>query len=339
MAATIKDIAASAGVSIATVSNVLNGKRGEYADETRGRVVDAAHRLGYHRNRVARSLVRRTSECLGVTFVDQNHSLGENHYLVEVLDGIVDAAYEQGYNVSLHTRLRQDRESEQLPDLLDRRIDALFLIAPHEDSPLIPLLAAEYLPFVVIGVEEPHPGVNWIDVDNSAGARLAAAHLLELGHTRIAHLVGHPRQRAARTRARAFGDAIAQAGALCTFAQCGNFNLREGRAAARILLAGPDRPTAIFAANDAIAMGVLEAANERGICVPEDLSLIGFDDMREAASSDPPLTTVRQPMHGIGRTAAEWMMGRLKDHKGPPLAQRVPPELVVRASTCRPAPR
>src|SRR5690349_877394 len=127
MAATIKDIAASAGVSIATVSNVLNGKRGEYADETRSRVIDAARRLGYHRNRLARSLVRRASECLGVAFVDQNHALGENYYLVEVLDGIVHAAYEQGYNVSLHTRLRPEHEAEQLPDLMDRRIDGLFL--------------------------------------------------------------------------------------------------------------------------------------------------------------------------------------------------------------------
>jgi LacI family transcriptional regulator len=337
MAATIKDVAASAGVSIATVSNVLNGKHGEYADETRSRVIDAARRVGYHRNRVARSLVRRTSECLGVTFVDQNLSLGENYYLVEVLDGIVNAAYEQGYNVSLHTRLRPDLEAEQLPDLLDRRIDGLFLIAPHNDSPLIPRLAESALPFVVIGIERPGPAINWIDVDNGMGAAMAADHLLKLGHRRIAHIAGHPRQWAAQVRARSFRKQVEAAGGECRIIPCSRFDQGDARDAARKILGSSDRPTAIFAANDGMALGVLQAAAERGLRVPHDLSVIGFDDMREAASTEPALTTIRQPMGAMGRRAAEWLVARLKDESHPALAELAPPELIVRASTAAPA--
>jgi LacI family transcriptional regulator len=336
MAATIKDIATSAGVSIATVSNVLNGKQGEFGDETRGRVIDAARRLGYHRNRVARNLVRRSSECLGVTFVDQNLSLGENYYLVEVLDGIVQSAYALGYNVSLHTRIRSGHEAEHLPELLDRQSDGLCVIAPHSDSPLISLLAVSPVPVVFIGSEDPYPGVNWIDVDNAAGARMAAEHLLSLGHTRIAHLSGHPRQRAARTRSRAFYEYVTALGAQCEIVACAAFDRMEARSAARDLLARPDRPTAIFAANDGMAIGTLQAAAERGIRVPEELSVIGFDDMREAAITDPPLTTVRQPMRGLGQRAAEWMIDRLKGKNGSRLAEFVTPRLVVRGSTATP---
>lgn len=339
MAATIKDIAASAGVSIATVSNVLNGKRGEYADETRSRVIDAARRLGYHRNRLARSLVRRASECLGVAFVDQNHALGENYYLVEVLDGIVHAAYDQGYNISLHTRLRPEHEAEQLPDLMDRRIDGLFLIAPHLDSPLVPLLSASPLPFVVIGVQEPEPEVNWIDVDNRVGALLAAEHLLSLGHRRIVHIAGHPRQQAAQVRAQVFKEHIERSGACCDVIACARFDQADALNAASSFLSTREQPSAIFAANDGMALGVLKAAAECGLRVPEDLSVVGFDDMREAAITDPPLTTVRQPMHEIGRRAAEWIISRLNDGASPALAELVQPHLVIRGSTsrCEPA--
>jgi LacI family transcriptional regulator len=335
---TIKEVARQAGVSVGTVSHVLNGKPGEFSESTRDRVMEAVGQLGYHPNRVARSLVRRQSMALGVSFVNHGASLADNPYLADVLDGMINAASEDGYNITLYTRLPPDDEEKHLPLLLDRHVDGLCLVAPNVDSQLPRLLRKARMTFVVVGVSDPGKGIPWLDVDNEAGARMAVECLLRHGHRKIAHFAGPTTQKAAGQREAAFRDTMRR---YCLPVRpewvipCG-FDTSRAYQAARALLARPDRPTAIFAAHDETALGVLEAARERRIAVPQQLSVIGFDDIREASLAVPALTTIRQPSRAIGYAAAKVLVSMLGGDEQP-IARRFTPTLVERASVGPPA--
>ena len=334
MKVTVKDVARQAGVSVGTVSNVLNHKEGEFTQETRERVLQAVRDLKYRPNQVARSLVRRESRAIGVTYIGLGPELSDNAYLVEVLDGVVAAAAAESYNLVLYTRMPPGFEDEHLSHFTDGRIDALCVIGTEEASPLVPMLAAAALPFIVIGVEEPQPGVSWIDVDNRVGATLATERLLRAGHQRVMHFGGVRAQRSARYRAGAFCRTMRRHGLPARLADvewC-DYNRRGGREAAERVLRQPDRPTAIFAADDQVALGVIDAARQMGLRVPEDLSVVGFDDCREAALSAPPLTTVRQPARSIGEEAARWLIHHLQSDRSDTIQCRVQPVLVERAT-------
>ena len=336
---TVKDVARQAGVSVGTVSNVLNHKEGEFAPETRERVLQAVKELKYRPNQVARSLVRRESRAIGITYVGWGPELSDNPYLVDVLDGVVAGAAEARYNLVLYTRTPPGYEEEHLRHFTDGRIDALCVIDAGEASPLLPMLAAAAFPFIVIGVEEPLPGVNWIDVDNRAGATLAVQRLLTAGHRRIVHLGGARTQRSAQYRAGAFCRTMRRHGLSARLSDviwC-DFDRREGREAALRLLTSDRRPTAFFAADDQIALGVMDAARSLGLRVPDDLSVIGFDDSRDASFAEPPLTTVRQPVRAIGEMAARWLIQHLQSASCEPLQCRVQPTLIER-STVGPVP-
>ncbi len=336
MRVTIKDVALRSGVSVGTVSNVLNGKPGECSAQTRLRVLEAVRTLGYHPNRVARNLVRRRSHTLGISFIDQGQSLGENPYLTNVVDGMVVAAREEDYNITLYTRLLPGDEMQQISLFLDQSIDALCLVAPDQPCRLLSLLAETDLPCLVVGVEDPLPGIHWIDVDNALGAQLAMDHLLAHGHTRIAHLAGSETQKAARTRACVYQKALAARGIAPNsdwLIPC-HFDETQAYQATRQLLQSPNPPSAIFAADDQMALGALAAAHDGGVRVPEQLSLIGFDDVREARLAHPPLTTIRQPVLEIGYTAAKRLIGLLcaEEDEPAPIQERVPPILIARGS-------
>lgn len=320
------------------MSNVLNGKRNEYTPDTQARVLAAVRALDYHPNRLASSLVRRRSGTLGVTFANQGPSLTDNPFLTNVLDGVVVAAQEDGYNVTLYSRLRASEEGDDVEVFLDRRIDGLCIVAPAAQSRLPALLAQTPLPFIVVGVEEPAPGVSWIDVDNAAGARLAMDRLFAAGHTRIGHLAGALQQKAAVARERVYRCIMRECGYPAPpewTAWCG-FNEPGAYKAALRMLSCRNRPTAIFAANDQIALGVLSAARDLGLCVPGELSVIGFDDIREAAIVRPALTTVRQPVHDIGYAAAKYLARKLRGEFYGSMQQHVMPALVERETVAPP---
>lgn len=338
MSTTIKDVARKAGVSVGTVSHVLNSKSGEVSPATQKRVQDAISALGYHPNRVARSLVRGQSTALGVSFVNHGASLSDNPYLAEVLDGMINAASEDGYNITLYTRLPPDDETRHLPLLLDRHVDALCLVAPNVESELPRLLLGARLPFIVVGVQDPFPGVSWVDVDNEAGARMAVECLVRAGHRRIAHFAGPAHQKAAVQRREAFIHALADLSIPFRpewIVQCG-FDVQTAYTEALDLLVAQDRPTAIFAAHDETALGVLRAARDIGLRIPEDLSVIGFDDIREATLSNPPLTTVRQPADRIGHTACKALVGMLSGTIKAPYTKLFEPTLIERNTVSRP---
>lgn len=340
MAVTIKDVANRAGVSIGTVSNVLNGKPGEFRQETYDRVMRAIRELNYYPNRIAKSLVQRESHAIGLSFVDQSQSLRGNPYIADILDGMAQAGREEGYNISLYTRLQLGQEEQHISAFLDRSIDALCIAAPDRDNAQLPLLAETALPFLVVGVEEPLPGVSWIDVDNREGTRLAMECLFAHGHTRIAHLAGEVTQKAAWRRAEAYLRAMRERGLTPQpgWLFWAGFDEEDAHVPAYDLLSSPDRPTAIFCANDQVAIGTLAIARQLGLRVPEDLSILGFDDIREAEFVSPALTTIRQPTYEIGYRATRWLIAVLRGETRPPLAEYVSPTLMMR-ETVGPAPQ
>ena len=302
--------------------------------------MDAINVLGYHPNRVARSLVRRQSMALGVSFVNHGASIADNPYLADVLDGMVNAASEAGYNITLYTRLPPDDEASHVPLLLDRHVDALCLVAPNVDSRLPKLLLRARLPFIIVGVQDLFPGVSWLDVDNNAGAKMAVDYLVHQGHRSIAHFAGPTQQQAGALRSAAFRQAMAEHGIAVReewVVPCG-FEPRIAYDAAVNLFRSADRPTAIFAAHDETAIGILEAAKDFGVRIPEDLSVIGFDDIRDARLASPALTTIRQPAQQIGYTAARTLVAMLCAPPPAPVTRLFEPTLVER-STVGPPPK
>ncbi len=334
MPITIKDVARTAGVSVGTVSNVLNGREAQYNAQTFQRVMQVVRDLDYHPNRHARSLVRRTAQVIGVSFAEQERSLSGNPYVADILDGMMQSASENGYNITLFTRLPSGEESRYLSQFLDRSIDGLCLIAPALRNPIPKDLLLTHLPFLVVGADYSDKSISWIDVDNEEGARIAMEYLIQRGHTRIAHLAGEKAQRSAQLRWNGYCSALEkhQLPNEPTYLHWCNYDQAEGYRYAKRLLQRSDRPTAIFAADDLIALGVLEAAQELGLRVPKDLSVIGFDDIPKAQYTHPPLTTIQQPMREIGVRAARWLIKQANTKRVEPLQLLIKPKLKERGS-------
>ncbi len=337
MPITIKDVARVAAVSVGTVSNVLNGREAQYNEETYQRVMQVVRDLDYHPNRHARSLARRASHVIGVSFAEQERSLSGNPYVADILDGMMQSASENSYNIALFTRLRSGEESRYLAQFLDRSIDGLCLIAPSLTNPLPNDLLLTHLPSIVVGADYPNTTISWIDVDNEEGARMAVEYLAEQGHARIAHLAGEKAQRSALLRYSGYCSTLAKYNLPNdpNFVYWCNYDKETGYRYAKRLLKREDRPTAIFAADDLIALGAMEAARELGLRVPEDVSLIGFDDIPKAQDSQPSLTTIQQPMREIGVRAAEWLISQASVRRGEPLQLLIKPTLIVRGSVSR----
>ena len=326
------DVAREAGVSHITVSRVINGHP-SVRPETRTRVEAAIQKLGYRRNSVARALKSRRSSTIGVVIVGS-----ELFELPRILLGVETAAKTAGYWVSLASRQGESTSAdlvETLRRLTDQSVEAIAVVT---DRPVaveaLSGLSFEVPVAVVMSGSVAHPDLSFVEVDQELGARLAVRHLLGLGHRDIAHLTGALRTFDARARVegwRAELDAAGAEGALLE----GDFTAESGfRLAHRLCDADAGPPTAVFAGNDLMAMGVLAAFAERGVRVPQDVSLVGFDDMKGADYLVPALTTVRQDFAHLGRSAIEQLV-RMLGGEG---AERrsITPELVVRQSTAVP---
>jgi LacI family transcriptional regulator len=332
--ATIRDIAAASGVSVATVSRVLNN-RNDVAPTTRARVLRAIHEEGYSANRIARGLSGRGTGLVAVTLPQTRSS-----YFSVLADSVADALYEHDLRAVLcPTRHEHEREAGLLERLLRGTTDGAILILPSESSEEL-LAVRRRHPLVVLDPKTPlEPVVPSVSAANVAGAEAATAHLLGLGHRRIAAVTGPSGWCATEERLAGYRAALVAAGVRTgpELQVEADFEIAGGRAAGRRLLGLAAPPTAIVAFNDKLAVGVLEAAREAGLPVPAGLSIVGFDDTDEAAVVTPRLTTVRQPLREMARMAAELLTlsiaGRLQE--GP--AVQLATHLVVRESTA-PAP-
>jgi len=324
--ATISDVAREAGVSVPTVSKVVNGRYG-VAPATSKRVMEVVEALGYETSLVASSLRRQRTNVIGILVAEFES------FSVELLKGASSAAAAAGYELLAYSGLVAGTspvgwERRSLSRLAGTLIDGAIIVTP---TVLIP---TNSIPVVAIDPHTGQGGPSTIDSDNLGGARVATKHLIDLGHRRIAHARGRSDLASAQLREDGYRESLAAAGIPFDpdLVVDGGYQSAQAAEAARALLSRPDRPTAVFAANDMSALGVLQAASELGLRVPEDLSVIGFDDIPEARTSTPPLTTLAQPLQDIGAQALEMLTDLLAGHDVPDRVH-LPAELVVRGST------
>jgi DNA-binding LacI/PurR family transcriptional regulator len=325
---TIRSVAARAGVSKSLVSLVLQGSP-KVSEHRREAVLRAIDELGYRPNAAARSLSRRTPGAVGVLVNDLR-----NPWFVRCLEGLTAGLRPSGLGMLLGDRRLDDRESEpMLNRFIDMRLDGLVLMGTMPLSPTIQE-AAQRLPTVMVGHRDFHlPSADMSAQDDVNGTRLAMEHLYELGHRRIAHLAGEEGQ-ASLARRQTYEELMEGFG-LAAEARVESCDLTEedGYAAACRLLDGERRPTAIFAVNDLACVGALSAARERNLAVPEQLSLIGFDNTPLAGSRHLWLTTIDYDLLQVGVRAAKLLIQRIADPSRPAADFRSPASLVVRGTT------
>jgi len=323
--ATIGDVAAAAGVSTATVSRVLAGV-GHARPETRARVLEAARSLDYRPSEVARALKRRSTQTLGLIVTDI-----ENPYFPQLVRSVEDAAREAGYFVLLGNAADDpDREGSYLDLLADRRVDGLIVAASSLGGRHRAWLAAPRVPVVLVNTMAPDVALPAVLSDNEEGGRVAAVHLLELGHRTFAYLMPPARNEDAAARLAGVREALAAADRdTALVVTTGDALVPGGERAALDVLDRAPETTAIIAYNDLMAIGALRALRSRGRRVPADASVIGFDDIAVAAYIDPPLSTIVQRTDEMGR----WAVGRLTGAVDGPDTLRLPVELRIREST------
>lgn len=310
--ATIRDIANDAGVSIATVSRVMNG-RPDVASETREKVLGVLRTHNFSGNRSARALSSGRTGLVAFT-IPVVHS----EYFAFILSGASEALYEKDMRFVLcPTQHQHDREVKLLDRLMHGNTDGAIFLLPEETSDELSRLHSAEFPVVVVDPREAlDPGIPAVAASHVTGARAATEYLLGLGHTRIAAITGPASWLASRERFAGYAVAFASRGILPPdrYLRSGDFMEESGYRAAADLLDQPDPPTAIFCFNDNMAIATMRAARDRGLSVPTDLSIVGFDDSTIAQHSHPGLTTVRQPLQEMGRVAVS-LLSRLLDHQ------------------------
>ena len=333
---TIHDVARVAGVAIKTVSRVLNDEP-NVREETRARVLAAVEQLNYSPSLSARSLAGRRSYLIGLVY--ENPSA---NYIVDVQHGAMARCRQEKFRLFVHQCSGQDEELiRDVIGLIDQtHVDGLVVCAPLSQSPdLIRALDRRKLPFARISPNDLEHRSVYVDMDDAGAAREMTEHLIELGHTRIGFICGHPSHFASGERLR--GDTAALKDRDIAFdagyVRQGHFVFESGLTAGRELLTLPEPPTAIFASNDDMAAGVLMAAHELGIAVPKALSVAGFDDTYVARIVWPRLTTIHQPSYDLAWSATDLLLQELKNGNGARLT-RLPHKLIVREST-GPAPK
>jgi DNA-binding LacI/PurR family transcriptional regulator len=350
--ANLRDLARSLGVSPATISNAYHHPE-RLSAELRAKVLQAADRLGYHPNPTARGLRMRTTGTVGVLYKDALAFAFTDPAFSMFLQGVAEVIQGPGLRLLL---LSGDNPPGHAAELRNAAVDGVVWYAPAQHDPRITQLIQRHLPAVLVDADAV-PGLPVVTIDDEAGADALAAHLFELGHRRVA-VLGMPcgldnpsgpvrlldlersEFRAIRARCAGYAAAARRCGvpwgeAVPAWATSAN-SVDQGRLAGRALLGAPRPPTAILCLSDQLALGVLAAARELRVRVPEDVSVVGFDDIPESARTTPPLTTVRQAHDDKGRTATALLLDQLAGKKVPS-RKLLRTRLVVRSSSAAPA--
>jgi LacI family transcriptional regulator len=333
--ATIKDVALRAGVSVTTVSHVVNDTR-HVSAKGRERVELAIRELGYVPNAMARSLKSNTTSTLGMLIPNSS-----NPYFAEIVRIVEDRCFGAGYTLVLcNTDDEPHRQSVYLQVLAERRIDGLIVVSTGagDDDSLVTQLHGLRVPTVLVDREIADPTCDLVETAHMQGGLLAVRHLLSLGHKRIACIGGPVGVMPSEQRIEGWRMALAEAGTAPNADALlwrGGFTSQGGYEAMHAILRTEQVPSAVFVCNDLMAIGALRAAHESGVRVPDELSIVGFDDIELSAYTSPPLTTVAQPKERIGALAVDMLLERVGGKRRDARKVVLQPELRVRASTAR----
>ena len=328
--ATIRDVAALAGVSTTTVSHVINNSR-FVSPEVRERVYQAMEELRYQPNALARSLRQGKTNTIGL--LSPNSA---NPYFAEIGRAVEDAAFTSRYSVIIcNTEGKQEKESFYLDVLSKKRVDGIILVGISQTNETLDRLLAKGVPVVLVDREIPDLDVDLVLTDNKHAGYLATRHLIEQGHTRIACVTGPAHVHPSSRRVVGYQEALQEAGLPLQeeYVLPGDFSAQSGWEATRTLLALPQPPSAIFLCNDLMAIGGLRAAAEAGFAVPQDLAIMGFDDIELASFTNPTLSSISQPKAEMGAIAVQMLLEQIEGKRSEPRQEILQPALIVRRST------
>ncbi len=330
---TLEEVGKLAGVSRATVSRVINNPDG-VTPELRERVKRVIAETGYRPNLVARSLVSNRSNLLGLIIPSVAQMLFTDPYFPALIQGISQACNANDYTLSLFIfHSPADKEQVFNRALNTGLLDGLIMAVDHFDDPFLERLITHGLPFVYVGHPSQTARVSYVDVDNSVSVMLAVKHLIRLGYRRIAHIAAPDHTAAGIDRLQGYMNALTDAGHPIdpNLIAYGDFKQDSGYTAMHQLL--HQKPDAVFVASDTMAIGAMQAIKEVGLRIPEDIAMIGFDDLPPAIHATPPLTTIRQPVQRTGTVAVEMLLDIIETGPEPPRHVILPTELIIR-STC-----
>ena len=337
---TIKDVAQACGVSLMTVSHVINEKPGKASPETRARVLKAARELDYQPSAIARGLARRKMDTVGVVFYTHSTTpLVRAAYFGDILGGILETAMQARQSTTLFTEINCIDPKANLNTYCDGRCDGLIFVGPPYSDDLAAALRRKHTPYVFLGDQPTDLGVSCVDVDNVGSAVCATEFLLNHGHRRIAFLGGDAQITSSRLREKGYRQAILSAALKPDefLMPLGLYSSDSGRRRTLELMKHTaNAPTALFCASDEIAAGAMAALSEMSLRVPEDVSVIGFDDSSAASALRPALTTLRQPFQELASRAVDLLLAQTQDREAAVQQILMPTLLIVRDTVSAP---
>lgn len=339
MGVTIRDVAKLAGVAVSTASLALNNKK-RVSEVTRKKVIEAARKLNYHPSSIARRFALNKTHTVALcAFISRKHPLGG--FYMPIIQGIIDVVNTNGYSFQLDIRGEYQNsltKRETLAKLARHKMVDGILILSHWPLSVKEVLDLEQMKFPYVMVDGHIPGieVNCVEVDNFGGALKAVEYLIGLGHKRIGFITGPPDQQSSGERIKGFQEALRKNGIDYdkSLIYTGDFHKKSGYEGMKYLLNLPSPPSAVFFANDNMALAAMKLIKEKGLRIPEDISIVGFDDIEAASQLDPPLTTVKQPLYKMGEEAAKLLFTLLNNEKNSPQKIILDTQLVIRNS-CR----
>ena len=334
---TIKDVAARAGVSPSTVSRVISNHP-RISEKTKRVVRAAMEELGYHPNFLARSLAKKSSEAIGVHIPSTTEEFFMNPFFPELLRGISEVAKNEGYDLLLSTSDSGKEDIRSLTRMIHgKRVDGVLLLSTRMHDPLMQVLRELSFPATFLGRPETESGpccISWVNNDNVEAGYTATRHLIELGHQRIGFLGGDENLLVTRDRLQGYNQALDEAGIPTDrrLMFSSTFMEQGGYLGMMRLLALPDRPSAVVASDDLFAFGAMRAAGELGYKIPDDIAVVGFNNVRLTEMSNPSLTSVDVRIFELGTTAANLLIEQIRNPEQEPKSVTVPTQLVVRHS-------
>ena len=330
-APTLEAVAAAAGVSRSTVSRVVNGSSHVRPDVITA-VNAAIDELNYIPNRAARSLANRQTMAIALVVPEDTNRFFGDPFFAEIVQGITQGLEDSDYVLNLQLASPSSPTEKTIRYLLGGNVDGAIVVSHHSGDDFFTTLDAT-IP-VVFGGRPYHPELhrnNYVDVDNAAGAAMGTQYLIDLGRRRIATIAGPANMQAAIDRAEGWGDAVREAGHPDDLLEYGDFTMASGAAAMRALLDREPKLDAVFVASDLMAIGAISVLRERGLSVPGDVAVVGFDDSSAATNGEIPLTTVHQPSREMGAEMARMLLALLRG-EATERERVMPTRMVVRAS-------